>query len=162
MKLDFFDDDHGAESDRNTLIQELGSLYSFYSQQVGHDSSAASLSSPGIANLLEDAEGNSSSSMFYKRRKISQKPEWEVYLNTPVRCLVHEYVLLLTSRIVQVSSVEKQDPLSWWKEHSTSYPVLAKLIKDIFAIPATIAFVDTSLNQVCYASTSLRLGVGFR
>jgi hypothetical protein len=136
LKLDFFEDGNfnWTESDRNVVVEELSNLYTYYAEALGTETASSSASATAGSVALPTATpeveaAGDGTNLFYKRRKVSVKQEWEVYLNTPI------------------SSVDKQDPLSWWKEHSTSYPVLAELIKHVFAIPASMAYAEMNLNQ---------------
>ncbi|KAJ0902354.1 putative HAT dimerization domain, ribonuclease H-like superfamily [Helianthus annuus] len=62
--------------------------------------------------------------------ETGQKTELEVYLEEPI----HR------------SKELKFDVLMWWRQHSSKFPVLSKLAKDIFGIPITTVASESAFS----------------
>jgi hAT family C-terminal dimerisation region len=50
---------------------------------------------------------------------------------------LHNYLKSFDYRLVGM-----RDPLNWWKEHKTDYPILARMAFDIFSIPAMSSEIE--------------------
>lgn len=168
LKLEYFEEVTISSSlwtnnDRNDILNDLGQLYSFYinnqlvdlsnrdmnlsfpqepiqdvntTSQLSDFPISMNTSSMNTSSMNNHSESNYSHGdisenplMFLKRRKVTTRSELEVYFNTPT------------------STVDNQDPLMWWKEHSSSYPVLSRIVRDVFAIPSSIAFTESVFSS---------------
>jgi hypothetical protein len=61
---------------------------------------------------------NSITSQVFKRRRVNEIDEFQVYLLSP-------------------TCDENVDPLQWWKMNQNQYPRLAKMAMDFLSIPST-------------------------
>ncbi|KAL1939855.1 hypothetical protein VTO73DRAFT_9555 [Trametes versicolor] len=51
---------------------------------------------------------------------------------------------------------ELRDPLSWWKKHAVSFPVIARMARDFLAIPATSVAVERLFSKSRHLCTDVR------
>lgn len=60
-----------------------------------------------------------------------------------LRGVQNEFDLYLSAPI----ALKKKDPLGWWKINASSYPHLARMFRDTFAVPATGAGVEREFSK---------------
>lgn len=100
--------------------------------QVSLEDNEKMIPSPNISRPMSSIYSASTpSNNFFKRRKSNnenQRTELEVFIASPV------------------SVNYSQSPLSWWKEHSSSYPVLSRLVKDLYGIVSSVNFSESQSN----------------
>lgn len=96
----------------------MNNIFSSYESQSGS-------SSPGYFGNLKVSSLYLEFAEFIKQNSNDQKTELENYLEEP--CI----------KFPEGADESKFDVLSWWKSYGANYPTLAKMARDILAVPVS-------------------------
>ncbi len=66
--------------------------------------------------------------------------------------LVDEYVKYITKD----RDEDFRNPLQWWRDHQPTYPIIAQMAFDLFAIPAMSSEFEPSFSKASYTISARR------
>ncbi|OHW95676.1 transposase-like protein [Colletotrichum incanum] len=63
-------------------------------------------------------------------------------------------------KYLRLEPQDTQEPIEWWRDHKTSFPVLSRFALDVFAIPAMATDCERQFSLAKLTLTSQRLSMG--
>lgn len=124
------------------VVKFLHNLYALYENIANESAKSKNLG----CETVEEGSISLASSVGNKRKHDIDYMQWWSQQQTAKRPKRNELDFYLADSSLALMSDDDFNPLAWWKNNATIYPILARMARDILAIPVSTVSSESAFS----------------